>query len=93
MLRRFLKWIAALIALAIVAAAVALGLAANARTVDQARDIGAEVKDPAFIERGRYLAVAGDCAACHTAKGGVEFAGGLALADAFRHDLRHQHHA
>jgi mono/diheme cytochrome c family protein len=31
------------------------------------------------IERGRYLAVAADCTACHTAPGGKPFAGGLAL--------------
>jgi hypothetical protein len=31
------------------------------------------------IERGRYLAVLGDCAGCHTAPGGAPFAGGLAL--------------
>jgi mono/diheme cytochrome c family protein len=41
------------------------------------------VKDPASdaasIERGRYLAVAADCTACHTAPGGKPFAGGLAL--------------
>jgi mono/diheme cytochrome c family protein len=28
------------------------------------------------IERGRYLAAAGDCAACHTAEGGKPYAGG-----------------
>ena len=28
------------------------------------------------IERGRYLAAAGDCVACHTAEGGKPFAGG-----------------
>ena len=33
----------------------------------------------ASIERGRYLAVAGDCTACHTAPGGPPFAGGLPL--------------
>jgi alcohol dehydrogenase (quinone), cytochrome c subunit len=33
----------------------------------------------ASIERGRYLAVAADCTACHTAPGGKPFAGGLAL--------------
>jgi mono/diheme cytochrome c family protein len=33
----------------------------------------------ASIERGRYLAVAGDCTACHTAPGGQPFAGGLPL--------------
>lgn len=32
------------------------------------------------VEKGRYLAVASDCAACHTAPGGKPFAGGLALA-------------
>jgi mono/diheme cytochrome c family protein len=35
------------------------------------------------IERGRYLAVLGDCAACHTAPGGQPFAGGLALQTPF----------
>jgi mono/diheme cytochrome c family protein len=35
------------------------------------------------IERGRYLAVLGDCAACHTAPGGQRFAGGLALETPF----------
>jgi mono/diheme cytochrome c family protein len=29
------------------------------------------------IERGKYLAAVGDCVACHTAKGGQPFAGGL----------------
>lgn len=31
------------------------------------------------IARGAYLARAGDCIACHTAKGGKPFAGGLAI--------------
>jgi len=34
----------------------------------------------ALIEKGRYLADAGDCTACHTAKGGQPFAGGLPIA-------------
>jgi thiosulfate dehydrogenase len=33
----------------------------------------------ASVERGRYLARAADCAACHTARGGEEFAGGLPM--------------
>src|SRR5574340_700861 len=33
-----------------------------------------------LVRRGEYLAVAGDCVACHTAPGGKPFAGGLALA-------------
>src|SRR3954449_444611 len=35
------------------------------------------------IERGRYLSVLSDCAACHTAPGGEPFAGGLALQTPF----------
>ena len=31
------------------------------------------------VERGRYLARAADCVACHTAPGGVQFAGGRRL--------------
>jgi len=32
-----------------------------------------------IVKQGEYLARAADCAACHTAKGGREFAGGLAI--------------
>jgi mono/diheme cytochrome c family protein len=35
------------------------------------------------IERGRYLAAAGDCAACHTADGGKPFAGGRPIPTPF----------
>jgi mono/diheme cytochrome c family protein len=34
---------------------------------------------PANIARGAYLARAGDCAACHTARGGPAYAGGRAV--------------
>jgi mono/diheme cytochrome c family protein len=36
--------------------------------------------DRQLIERGAYIAVLGDCAACHTAPRGPAFAGGLAIA-------------
>src|SRR5690606_38751495 len=36
--------------------------------------------DEAEVVRGRYLATAGDCIACHTAPGGQSMAGGLPLA-------------
>src|SRR5690349_21381708 len=35
------------------------------------------------IERGRYLAAAGDCAACHTADGGQPYAGGRPIPTPF----------
>jgi mono/diheme cytochrome c family protein len=39
----------------------------------------AQSSDPEQIARGRYLALAGDCLACHTATGGPEFAGGFPM--------------
>jgi mono/diheme cytochrome c family protein len=38
-----------------------------------------ELKDASLIERGQYLARAADCEACHTAEGGIPFAGGRAF--------------
>ena len=35
--------------------------------------------DAQTIAQGKYLATAGDCAACHTAPGGQPMAGGLAI--------------
>lgn len=45
-------------------------------TVASAKDTPA---DTAQIKRGEYLAIAADCAACHTAPGGKPFAGGLPM--------------
>lgn len=39
----------------------------------------ADGPNAARIQRGHYLAIAGDCAACHTAPGGKPYAGGLAI--------------
>ncbi|MEA3108074.1 MAG: hypothetical protein QOI88_2679 [Gammaproteobacteria bacterium] len=38
-----------------------------------------ELKSASVVERGEYLTRAADCAVCHTAKGGVPFAGGRAF--------------
>lgn len=35
--------------------------------------------DPAVVARGEYLARAGNCMACHTVRGGAEYAGGRAI--------------
>ncbi len=37
------------------------------------------LEDAATIERGRYLAVQGNCQGCHTVRGGTPFAGGRAI--------------
>ena len=41
--------------------------------------VAAQIDQPALIKQGEYLARAGDCVACHTAKDGKPFAGGLAM--------------
>src|ERR1700757_4767355 len=35
--------------------------------------------ESAVIERGKYLAIAADCGACHTTPGGKPYAGGLPI--------------
>jgi len=39
----------------------------------------ADITDAALLQRGHYLATAGDCVACHTAPGGKPYAGGLPM--------------
>jgi mono/diheme cytochrome c family protein len=41
--------------------------------------VPAELASANLVERGQYLARAADCEACHTAPGGMPFAGGLAF--------------
>ncbi|MDB5826254.1 MAG: alcohol dehydrogenase [Variovorax sp.] len=36
-----------------------------------------------LVERGRYLALAGNCAGCHTVRGGTPYAGGVGIATPF----------
>ena len=43
------------------------------------RSPSASAATPSNIARGAYLARAGDCMACHTARGGAAYAGGRAL--------------
>jgi mono/diheme cytochrome c family protein len=64
----FGRWRTALIA-------CAAWLAADKAVADPDNYVG--------VMRGRALATAGDCIACHTAPGGVLFAGGLALQTPF----------
>jgi alcohol dehydrogenase (quinone), cytochrome c subunit len=71
-----------LLTLLAIAVIVFAGALAYALVPTQTRPIASSQpphSDAASIERGRYLAVAADCTACHTAPGGQPFAGGLAL--------------
>lgn len=43
----------------------------------------ASVPDSAMVQRGAYLARAGNCMTCHTARGGASYAGGRGIATPF----------
>jgi mono/diheme cytochrome c family protein len=68
--------IAVSLAIVLFIAALAIALVP---THTRAIAAGTSAPDNAALERGRYLAVAADCTACHTAPGGKSFAGGLAI--------------
>jgi len=53
-------------------------------------DPSASLASAEFVERGAFLARAGNGAACHTARGGAAFAGGRGVDTPFRHGLRRQ---
>lgn len=67
---------------AVGSAAPAAGAAPDASTARPAIAAAASAQDP-LVQRGAYLARAGDCIACHTAPKGKPFAGGLPMATPF----------
>lgn len=77
------RWLAGA-AIAVVAL-VALVAALNLRDEDpvDATDPAAFRASAEQLQRGAYLARAGNCAACHTARGGAPYAGGDAIATPF----------
>ncbi len=79
MSRSLRNWVIAAAVLLIVLA----GLLAYASLPTRTRPIAenrSAPSDAASTEGGRYLALAGDCTACHTAAGGKPFAGGRPIA-------------
>lgn len=55
----------------------------NVRGEEPLSPAGSTASTPAQIERGAYLARAGNCAACHTARGGEAYAGGKGIPTPF----------
>lgn len=83
--RRRLRW---LLWLPLLAAVVALGLLAHelrgsGRSQDGPAMTEAPPPDAAAVERGAYLARAGNCAGCHTVPGGAPMAGGRGIETPF----------
>jgi hypothetical protein len=56
-----------------------LGLAATLSALSNSGWAQQGATDSAEIKRGGYLAIASDCEACHSAPGGKQLAGGLAI--------------
>ncbi|WP_399681593.1 c-type cytochrome [Xenophilus sp.] len=79
LLVRALLALAMLLAL-LVGAVVMLNLRGEDPVDDHAGPFAAT---PGQIERGRYLALAGNCAGCHTARGGAAYAGGRGIQTPF----------
>lgn len=72
-MRRALRAAAIVVFALLLVAAVILWLNLRGEAAVHAQPFTAT---PAQIERGAYLARAGNCAACHTARGGAPYAGG-----------------
>ncbi len=81
-MRRLLSLMAFVATLAVLAtfALIALNLRGEDKLVDPP---AAFDPTPAQVERGRYLALAGNCASCHTLRGGADYAGGLGIETPF----------
>ena len=77
-------WIAATALAALGALATALIFWLNTRGDAHFAGAASSVAvTPQWVERGAYLALAGNCAGCHTARGGAAFAGGFGIATPF----------
>jgi mono/diheme cytochrome c family protein len=79
------SWIKVLITLLVLAAAAAWLVAwLNVRGEEPIPAQAAPLQvTPQLVERGAYLARVGNCAACHTERGGAAYAGGKGIATPF----------
>src|SRR5918993_5494478 len=75
-MRRLLYTLGAVAALALLAVAAAVALNLRGEDPLPATAAAPFVPGPGQVERGSYLALAGNCAGCHTARGGAAYAGG-----------------
>ncbi|MEH2471992.1 mono/diheme cytochrome c family protein [Nitrobacteraceae bacterium AZCC 2161] len=80
--RRRLRTLAAVLAVIVVAAASAAGLAYRS-AIDKIARPDPQSFPIDLVEKGEKLALIGDCAVCHTASSGSDYAGGLPLSTPF----------
>ncbi|HEV7913965.1 MAG TPA: c-type cytochrome, partial [Albitalea sp.] len=80
---RALRWLLALLAVVLLVAAGIAALNLRDEPDVSAAAVASAAPAPQQIERGAYLARAGNCAACHTARGGAPYAGGAGIETPF----------
>jgi mono/diheme cytochrome c family protein len=81
-MRRLVYFLISLAVLLLVTTAALVAL--NLRGEDAAPEPSAAfVSTPTQVERGRYLALAGNCTSCHTTRGGAPLAGGVGIETPF----------
>jgi mono/diheme cytochrome c family protein len=84
MVRRIGRRLVSIVAIVLIAGIAAAAVATrNLRSGKTGGPLQAVSAPADVVARGKYLAEAADCAACHTAPGGAPFAGGLAMASGF----------
>lgn len=71
------------VAIAVVFAVVAFLNLRGDRGAENGAGSAAGASGAALVERGRYLALAGNCAGCHTGRGGEAYAGGEGVVTPF----------
>jgi mono/diheme cytochrome c family protein len=75
--------IAGAVIVALIGGAVAAFAVAWRPAIDPVNPVAPQSFDPALVKRGRDLAAIGNCSDCHTAPGGKNLAGGLAVPTPF----------
>lgn len=82
---RWLRWLLLLIVALLILAFVWFWFGGGHQPIPRsASEVSATtLADPVLIAKGKYLAIVGDCAGCHTAQGGQRYAGGRVLATPF----------
>jgi mono/diheme cytochrome c family protein len=83
MLKRLLYLLAGLVVLLVLGTAALVALNLRGEDALPAEAGTAFEATPAQVDRGRYLALAGNCAGCHTVRGGQPYAGGLGIETPF----------
>jgi mono/diheme cytochrome c family protein len=80
---RIFRWIISIVAVVVIVGAVGFFALAYKPAIEPLAAGVAPTFDAALIVHGEQLAAIGDCTSCHTATGGKDFAGGLAVPTPF----------